>query len=84
MDRENKLPEEGMVMVRYHSFYPWHNGGSYQYFENDRDLKYRQWVLDFNQYDLYTKSEKTYRLEDIKDYYLPIAVKYLGKGEIGW
>ncbi len=81
---ENKIPLEGMVMIRYHSFYPWHNGGSYSFLEADIDEKYKEWVLDFNKYDLYTKSEKTYDLENIKSYYLPIAEKYLGKGPIHW
>ncbi len=80
----NKIPEAGMVMIRYHSFYPWHTGGSYQELTNDRDEQYKEWVLDFNNYDLYTKSDKTYDLDEIKAYYLPIAEKYLGKGPIYW
>lgn len=80
----NKIPEAGMVMIRYHSFYPWHNGGSYSQFETAKDLQYKEWILDFNQYDLYTKSQKVYDLEDVKDYYLPIAEKYLGSGPILW
>lgn len=71
-------------MVRYHSFYPWHNGGSYSQFEAPQDAQYKEWILDFNQYDLYTKSPKIYDLDDVKDYYLPIAEKYLGKGPINW
>ncbi|MFN8358100.1 MAG: inositol oxygenase family protein [Spirosomataceae bacterium] len=81
---ENRIPDEGMVMVRYHSFYPWHNGGSYQRLTNQQDEVYKEIVLDFNRYDLYTKSNKIYELDDIKDYYLPIAEKYLGKGPIYW
>lgn len=80
--RENKIPEEGMVMIRYHSFYPWHTGGSYTQLTNQKDERYKEWVLDFNKYDLYTKSQKIYDLEEVKDYYEPIAVKYLGSGPI--
>ena len=79
---ENRIPEPGMVMIRYHSFYPWHTGGSYGIFEKDSDQKYREWVLDFNKYDLYTKSDKIYDLDEIKSYYAPIAEKYLGSGPI--
>jgi inositol oxygenase len=43
-----------------------------------------QWIKDFNKYDLYTKCNKTYDLDEVKDYYLPIAEKYLGKGPIYW
>ncbi|HQU60690.1 MAG TPA: inositol oxygenase family protein [Saprospiraceae bacterium] len=81
---DNKIPEAGMVMIRYHSFYPWHTGGSYDAFLTKKDEQYREWILDFNRYDLYTKSPKLYDLEAAKDYYLPIAEKYLGAGPIMW
>jgi len=81
---DNKIPEEGMVMIRYHSFYPWHTGGSYAKLTNARDEQYKAWIKDFNQYDLYTKSPKIYDLDELKGYYLPIAQKYLGSGPIYW
>ncbi|WP_026997987.1 inositol oxygenase family protein [Flectobacillus major] len=81
---ENTIPEEGMVMVRYHSFYPWHTGGSYTKITNAKDDQYKEWIKDFNKYDLYTKSQKLYNLDEMKAYYLPIAEKYLGKGPIYW
>ena len=81
---ENRIPKEGMVMIRYHSFYPWHNGGSYESLMSPEDYLYKEWILDFNKYDLYTKCEQIYNLDEMKDYYLPIAEKYLGKGPIYW
>lgn len=80
----NSIPEAGMVMIRYHSFYPWHTGGSYTQFETAKDQRYKKWILDFNRYDLYTKSQQVYDLDEVKDYYLPIAEKYLGKGPLNW
>ena len=80
----NTLPDEAMVMIRYHSFYPWHSGGAYTELLNQQDRKYLEIIRDFNQYDLYTKSQKVYELEDVLDYYRPIAEKYLGKGPIYW
>jgi inositol oxygenase len=80
----NSLPWAGMVMIRYHSFYPWHTGNSYGQFLKEEDGKYLEWIRDFNQYDLYTKSQATYSLEEIKGHYQPIAEKYLGKGPIYW
>ena len=82
--KDNSLPKEGMVMIRYHSFYPWHTGGSYKQFMGDTDHQYLDWIKDFNQYDLYTKSPKTLDLDDYKEYYSQIAVKYLGNGPIYW
>lgn len=78
------IPAAGMVMIRYHSFYPWHTGGSYVQFETAKDRQYREWVLDFNHYDLYTKSQKVYDLNDVKGYYALIVEKYLGAGKINW
>jgi len=82
--KPNKIPEAGMVMIRYHSFYPWHSGGSYRQFMKPGDESYLEWIKDFNTYDLYTKNSRTYSLEDIKEYYAPIAEKYLGSGPISW
>lgn len=79
---DNRIPEAGMVMVRYHSFYPWHTGNSYAALEGPKDAQYKEWVKDFNQYDLYTKSPKTYDMEEIKAYYLPLIAKYLGKAPV--
>jgi inositol oxygenase len=82
--KNNAIPEASMVMIRYHSFYPWHTGGSYTKLMNDKDKQYLEWIRDFNRYDLYFKSNKTYDLDKIQDYYLPIAEKYLGRGPIYW
>jgi inositol oxygenase len=80
----NNIPEQGMVAIRYHSFYPWHTGGNYKPLLNKKDEQYKAWVTDFNKYDLYTKSPKIYDLEQMKAYYLPIAEKYLGSAPIFW
>lgn len=42
-----KLPDEGLAMIRYHSFYPWHAGGDYMHFCTDSDLKKLKWILEF-------------------------------------
>lgn len=82
--KENTIPAEGMVMIRYHSFYPWHTGGSYRQFMNTTDEKYLELIKDFNQYDLYTKSPVVPNYEELRPYYEPIVEKYLGKGPINW
>jgi inositol oxygenase len=81
---DNKIPEAGMAMIRYHSFYPWHSGGSYRQFMTAKDEQYLEWIHDFNKYDLYTKSPVVPVYEELKSYYMPIAEKYLGKGPIHW
>ncbi len=82
--KDNKIPADGMVMIRYHSFYPWHTGGSYRQFMNQTDEKYLELIKDFNQYDLYTKSPVVPNYDELRPYYEPIVEKYLGKGPIYW
>ena len=81
---DNKIPEQGMVAVRYHSFYPWHNGNSYAELECEKDKTYKEWVKSFNRFDLYTKRHESFDLASLKDYYQPIIEKYLGSGPIYW
>lgn len=83
-----KLPDEGMAMIRYHSCYPWHTGGAYRQFMNDRDHILLKWVLEFNKCDLYTKDnnvkEFMEREEELWAYYDPILEKYGMGGELKW
>ncbi len=55
---KDHLPEEGLYMLRYHSFYPAHREGAYDYLMNDKDRRLFEWVRTFNTYDLYTKSHE--------------------------
>lgn len=41
------LPKEALYMVRFHSFYPWHTGGDYDYLCNDEDREMLKWVREF-------------------------------------
>ena len=52
---KDRLPEEALYMLRYHSFYPWHNEGEYTYLTNETDRNMLKWVRAFNRYDLYSK-----------------------------
>ncbi len=40
------LPEPALYMIRYHSFYPAHREGAYDYLMNDHDRKMFEWVKD--------------------------------------
>jgi len=71
------IEDGGLWAIRFHSFYPWHTGGDYSYLERDGDENIRDWVLKFNQYDLYTKSTTVPDMEKLKPYYEMLANKYL-------
>lgn len=82
--KTNSLPEAGMAMIRFHSFYPWHTGQSYSHLLAEEDVQIKEWINDFNTYDLYTKCERVTSLDEIMDHYKPIAEKYLGTDPIYW
>ena len=63
------LPEEGLYMLRYHSFYPWHREGAYDQFATAKDRAMKPWVLKFNTYDLYTKSHEVPDVAKLRPYY---------------
>lgn len=63
---QSTLPEEALAMIRYHSFYPWHTGGAYRHFMNDKDEKMLAAVRAFNPYDLYSKSDEVPSVEELK------------------
>ncbi len=71
------LPEPALYMIRYHSFYAAHREGEYDYLMSDHDRKMFKWVRAFNPYDLYSKSPKQPRLEEVRPYYEDLIAKYL-------
>ncbi|HLH54616.1 MAG TPA: inositol oxygenase family protein [Verrucomicrobiae bacterium] len=70
------LPQEALYMIRYHSFYPAHREGEYNYLMNDTDRKMFDWVRAFNPYDLYTKSHKRPNLEELRPFYDELIKEY--------
>ncbi len=75
--RESKLPTEGLAMLRYHSFYPWHREGAYRQLMDASDENKLYWVKEFNGYDLYSKSDGVPDVQELKPYYLGLIEKYL-------
>lgn len=77
------LPDEAMYMIRYHSFYPWHTGGDYRHFTNEVDEKMLPWVLEFNKFDLYSKSDDLPDAKALTPYYQSLIDKYC-PGVLSW
>ncbi|KAG8226922.1 hypothetical protein J437_LFUL005679 [Ladona fulva] len=77
------LPEEALYMIRFHSFYPWHAGKDYMHLCNEKDMKMLPWVLEFNKYDLYTKSEEHPDVESLMPYYQNLIDKFV-PGVLSW
>jgi len=70
------LPEEGLYMLRYHSFYPWHREGEYDHFCNEKDRAMLKWVQAFNPYDLYTKSHTRPNVKELRPFYEELIAEY--------
>jgi inositol oxygenase len=77
------LPDEALYMIRYHSFYPGHREGAYDYLMNDKDRKMFDWVRKFNPYDLYTKNQAKPDVKALKPYYEELVNEFM-PGEIRW
>ena len=71
------LPESGLYMLRYHSFYAWHREGSYDYLLDDHDREMLKWVKLFNPYDLYSKCPTPPDWKQLRHYYEDLVAKYL-------
>jgi inositol oxygenase len=52
---KDRLPDEALAMIRYHSFYAAHRDGAYAHLMNERDRALLPWVRRFNPFDLYSK-----------------------------
>jgi inositol oxygenase len=77
------LPDEALYMIRYHSFYPWHTGGSYRHLTNEHDENMLPWVQEFNKFDLYSKCDLTPDCDALKAYYQTLIDKYC-PGLLSW
>lgn len=65
--QQSTLPAEGLAMIRYHSFYPWHSAGAYRWMmDGEHDHKMLEAVKAFNPYDLYSKSDEPPNAEELK------------------
>jgi len=77
------IPQAGLSMIRLHSCYPWHSAGEYQLLMKPEDEATKQWVLKFNNYDLYTKAPAPLDIDELWPYYQRLVDKYC-PGELCW
>jgi inositol oxygenase len=78
MKDQSTLPDEGLAMIRYHSFYPWHKEGAYAWMMNEKDVRMLEAVRAFNPYDLYSKSDEVPKVEELKEYYKGVIEEFIG------
>ena len=73
---KDHLPEAGLAMIRYHSFYPGHKEGEYDAIMNDNDRRLLEWVRKFNPYDLYSKGHEPPEVETLAPYYRELIAEF--------
>ncbi|MCD9018139.1 inositol oxygenase [Parachryseolinea silvisoli] len=71
------IPEPGLYMLRYHSFYAQHREHAYEHLLDDHDREMFKWVDLFNPYDLYSKNPNPPDWKELKPYYEDLVAKYL-------
>ncbi len=74
---KNNLPESGLYMLRYHSFYSQHRENGYDHLMDDHDREMFKWVKLFNPYDLYSKNPTPPDWKTLRPYYEDLVAKYL-------
>jgi inositol oxygenase len=73
------IPEPGLYMLRYHSFYAQHRENAYDHLLDDHDREMFKWVKLFNPYDLYSKNPVPPDWKALRPYYEDLLNKYLPK-----
>lgn len=71
------LPEPGLYMLRYHSFYSQHRENGYDHLMDDHDREMFKYVDLFNPYDLYSKNPTPPDWDKLRPYYEQLVAKYL-------
>jgi inositol oxygenase len=79
----NHMPEEALYMLRYHSFYAWHQQGAYPQLLSRHDEAMLPWVQKFNPYDLYSKGAVKPNLRELKPYYEDLIAEFF-PNKIAW
>lgn len=83
-NKYSSIPEEGLHIIRYHSFYPWHKHNNYDFLSTEKDREMLKWVLRFNKHDLYSKAHALPDREELIGYYKGLMDKYFGKEPLWW
>jgi inositol oxygenase len=74
---KDHIPEPGLYMLRYHSFYAQHRENAYDYLLDDHDREMFKYVDLFNPYDLYSKVPTPPNWTELKPWYEELVAKYL-------
>ena len=75
-NRECSLPTEALYVIRFHSFYPYHTSNTYKHLCDETDEEMLPWLVEFQSFDLYSKTDTLPDVEALKPYYQGLIDKY--------
>eukprot|EP00928_Gymnodinium_smaydae_P063616 TRINITY_DN47137_c0_g1_i1.p1 TRINITY_DN47137_c0_g1~~TRINITY_DN47137_c0_g1_i1.p1 ORF type:complete len:286 (+),score=47.05 TRINITY_DN47137_c0_g1_i1:47-904(+) len=70
------IPEHGLNMIRFHSFYPWHEKRAYTHLEEPSDSETLKWVKEFIDMELFSKGDELPSMDELRPYYQSLLEKY--------
>jgi len=79
-----QIPEDGLKIIRYHSWYSWHTGNDYEYFMTEDDYRIRELCHNFSKCDLYSKTDSPIDIDRLKPYYDELINKYFPDPVLEW
>lgn len=84
--KQNKcqIPKEGLYIIRYHSFYPWHQYEAYNYLASEYDKNMLTYLKMFQKCDLYSKKEEDIKIDEKLIYYEKLIDKYFPNRILNW
>jgi inositol oxygenase len=80
---KDHLPEEGLYMIRYHSFYAAHREGAYEHLMSEHDREMFRWVRAFSPYDLYSKGTDRPDARGLRPFYEELIAEYF-PAKVAW
>lgn len=83
-NNEHSIPDIGLYIIRYHSLYLWHDQDEYSHLENEYDRIAKKYVKIFNKYDLYSKTDEDFNIDNIKEYYDNLIKKFFKDTKLKW
>jgi inositol oxygenase len=87
-EQGSDIPYEGLYLLRYHSFYPWHTpqtgGLAYQELASEKDWLLLPLLKAFQKADLYSKLPELPPKEVLEKKYKALLDKWVPKKKINW
>jgi inositol oxygenase len=72
----HNLPDEALYVARFHSLYAYHDKQEYRHFQSSKDKEMFETLKLFNKYDLYSKTDDIYDVEQLKPYYMGLIRQF--------